>query len=94
MATAKHGTLVASTVATVSISGGFRTAVLVNHGNDPIYFHSDQILEKVGTPTVQGDDTSVCPAGVPVELPCTSGSLSVKLISIGTPRYSLVGGSL
>lgn len=94
MAYAKHGTLVASTAATVTISGTFRKATLVNHGDDPIYFTSHGDADAISDPTVQGDDTAVCPAGMPVDLPCTSGNLTVKMISSSTPSYSLVGGAI
>lgn len=86
MAVRKHGTLSASTVATVALDGGFEAVELVNHGSDAIYFSLDGT-----TPTVQGDDFFVAAAGGWVVEPDSdrAGAVSVKLISAGTPSYSL-----
>jgi hypothetical protein len=104
-----HGTLTATTVATVSATaptgvsarplalGGIRTTVkrqnslksvaIYNHGTGVIYATID------GTaPTVQGADTFVVPAnGEPriFSFPQGVSSKPVKLISSGTPSYSV-----
>lgn len=85
----RHGTLTASTVATVTVSGDYRTVDVWNlTGTAAIYFTLDG-----STPTVQGNDTFVVPAAVgSVRLlsPAVDTALTVKLISSGTPSYSVV----
>lgn len=87
MASRLYATLSASTVATKTVAGSFEQIEVINLGSDPIYFTVDGT-----TPTVQGDDTHVCPGGqwVRVEGPRGS-STAVKLISAGAPDYG-VGG--
>lgn len=86
-----HGTLVADTVTTISdigtgIADVEQVDVLNRDGTAEIYFTVD------GTdPTVEGDNTEVLPAAigalsVPVE---TTAKPTVKLISSGTPKYSV-----
>ena len=89
MASREHGTLVAATVATVSVTGTHEEIVVVNHGSDAIYFTVDGT-----TPTVQGDDTFVCLGGGFATAEARgAGPYSVKLISSGTPAYSAMGVS-
>lgn len=86
MAYRKHGTLVAATVATVTLTPNAKFVEVVNRGSDDIYFRLD------GTdPTVAGDDTYVVPGGgfTRVRNNDRDGSVSVKLISSGTPAYSV-----
>jgi hypothetical protein len=84
---AKHQTLVASTVDTVNLSGGFNYVEVSNWGSARIFFTIDG-----STPTVGGDDSyPVGPGGslpVPVTTPAT---VAVKLISAGANDYSVVG---
>lgn len=86
MAKRKHGTLTASTVATVALDGGNNVEV-VNRGTVDIFARTD------GTnPTVGGaDDDYVIPAGGYLSIPdedSSSSTTTVKLISSGTPGYS------
>lgn len=91
MARTKHGTLSASSVATQSLTrpSGTRAVGVVrviNRGADDIYVSVDG-----STPTVAGDDTWVVGAGAArlVEAGDASGTVTVKLISAGTPAYSV-----
>lgn len=87
MALIKHGTLVADTVASVEVDGAPSTVeVLIVADPAPIYFRVD------GTdPTVAGDDCEVVPAGIGAALVVDAGDppIEVKLISAGTPTYSV-----
>lgn len=86
---AKHATLVAATVDTVTLSEFSVVEVLNRDGVAAIYFTTDG-----STPTVAGDNTQVLPAavgGVQVSTINISGTNVVKLISAGTPSYSVTG---
>lgn len=91
---AAHGTLSANTVDTITLSAWSRYVLVINKSSDIIYATTD------GTaPTVAGDDTYCVPSnsskllfneGVEPEpaLGVTAGTV-VKLISSGTPAYSV-----
>lgn len=87
MAKRKHGTLTASTVATVALDGGNNVEV-INRGTTDIFARTDG-----SAPTAGGaDDDYVIPAGGYLALPdedAASSSTTVKLISSGTPSYSV-----
>lgn len=87
MAVRKHGTLVAATVATVTVDGGFEFIEVVNHGTGTIYFTVDGT-----TPASQADETLVALQGerVKAENVDRAGTVDVKLISAGTPSYSVI----
>lgn len=87
MAVRKHGTLVASTVATVTVAGNAEFIEVMARGTGDIFFTVNGT-----TPTVAGDDTfAVAGAGGYVRLRNNErdGSIDVKLISSGTPGYSV-----
>jgi hypothetical protein len=81
--------LVASTVDTVTFARDCDTVeVLSLDGSAAIYFTVDGT-----TPTVGGANTNVVPAAVgslELDVP-TAGNTVVKLISAGTPIYSVTG---
>jgi hypothetical protein len=85
-------TLVASTVDTVTFTGVDKNTVRVHNdnGSASIFYTVDG-----STPTVNGAATYRVPAVAgaysEVDVP-TSGQTVVKLISSGTPTYSVVGG--
>lgn len=82
---AAHATLVASTVDTVTMSGGAKKrAELVNHGTDVIYFRSDGV-----DPVAAADENEVLLGSerLAITLP-ESGE--IRLISGGTPTYSVI----
>lgn len=87
---ADHGTLVAATVTTVTLTRDFQRVEVVNvTGTAAIYFTVDG-----SDPTVGGDDTYVLPAAIcSFEAPsASSGSTTVvKLISSGTPGFAVEG---
>lgn len=88
--TAKHATLSASTVDTVTFSDNVQAIEVVNRsGSAEIFFRLD------GTsPTVAGDECYVLPAAAGAALRLGSqgeGTDQVKLISSGTPTYSVIG---
>ena len=89
-ATSKHATLVASTVDTVTLTGTDYYSVEVLHRSssvtDPIYFTVDG-----STPTVAGDDTYVVMPGGWKTVRSKENIDVVKLISAGTPAYSVTG---
>lgn len=89
MADARHITLVAATVSTVTLDTDYSFLEVVNvTGTASVYFTMDGT-----TPTVKGNGTIVLPAaigGVEVQPP-TSGATVVKLISSGTPDVSVRG---
>jgi len=82
---AAHATLTASTVDTVTMSGGARKrAELVNQGTDVIYFRTD------GTDPVEAADENEVLLGSE-RLAISMGDDGViKLISGGTPTYSVI----
>ena len=87
MARIKHGTLTATTVASVTITPSADEIEVVNvDGAAAIYFTADG-----STPTVEGDDCEVVPATIGVLRVATPGDApyTVKLISSGTPKYSV-----
>lgn len=87
MAAREHGTLVAATVSTVTITGSHEDILVLNHGSDAIYFTVNG-----DTPTVAGDDTFVALGGGYAYAEARgAGPYSVKLISSGTPAYSVMG---
>lgn len=86
MAVRKHVTLVAATVSTQTVDGGFEFVEVTNHGTGTVYFTVDG-----STPTVAGDDTYSALPSVPVlvESVDRAGTQEVKLISAGTPTVSV-----
>lgn len=87
---AKHGTLTANTLATVQLvhdSDSWVDSLAVEveaDGTSPVFFTLDG-----STPTVGGDDTYIVRSGalrVDVTAP---GTVTAKLISAGTPAYSV-----
>jgi hypothetical protein len=87
---ARHGTLVAATVTTVTLgtakADSEQVEVLNRDGAAEIYFTVDGT-----TPTVAGDDTEMLPASIGSVrvIASTSGQAVVKLISSGTPKYTV-----
>lgn len=84
-AIAKHGTLTADTVATVSLTSVSGAVQVVNRGDTAIFYTLDG-----STPTVSGDDTLCAPPSAASRSKTGMGSAVVKLISSGTPAYSVV----
>lgn len=86
MAVRKHGTLVAATVTTSTLAGNAKFIEVVARGTGDIFFTIDGT-----TPTVGGDDTYVCPQGQSCRVRNNdrNGSVDVKMISSGTPGYSV-----
>lgn len=82
---AAHATLAASTVDTVTLSGGGgKRAELVNHGTDVIYFRLD------GTdPVAAADENEVLLGSERLAISLPSDGV-VKVISGGTPTYSVI----
>lgn len=89
MPDSEHITLVASTVATVTLDADYSFVEVVNvTGSAAIYFTVDGT-----TPTVEGAGTHVLPATIGgLELtPAGSAAIVVKMISAGTPKVSVRG---
>jgi hypothetical protein len=84
------GTLVASTVATVTLDVAYSYVEVVNvSGSAPIYFN----VNLPANPTVAGNDCEVVVGAggrTTVASPGT-GVTTVKLISSGTPTYTVAG---
>jgi hypothetical protein len=84
-----HGTLVADTVTTVTLDHNYnRVEVLNRDGAAEIYFTVD-----AGAPTVEGDGCYSLPAAIGgLEKKSPGGRATVvKMISSGTPTYSVTG---
>lgn len=85
---AKHGTLTAATVATVTLTAPGPTLLIINKSStDTIYY---TFGTAPGDPTAAGDDTYCVPPGAGKrhkQGPFVT--LIVKLISAGTPTYSV-----
>lgn len=87
MPRSKHGTLVAATVTTVTLDKDYDSVEVLNRGTVDLWLRVDGV-----DPVVAADDTYVCVGGGFVILPVpTAGSTDVKLISTGTPAYSVAG---
>lgn len=88
MPTARHGTLVASTVTTVTLpSNVTQLEVLNRSGSAEIYFTVDGST----SPTVGGNDCYVLPASIGATIVSSQDTANtvVRLISSGTPTYSV-----
>ena len=86
---AYNKTLVAATADTVTFANDLRTVEVVSNGTADIFVTVDG-----STPTVAGANTYILPAGaISVrEMPSALGGVTVvKLISSGTPTYSVAG---
>lgn len=86
MALRKHGTLTASTVATVNLDGGGNVEVMARGTGDIFFTTNGQ------TPAVAGDDTYCVPSGgfvVVADEDGSSAATTVKMISSGAPSYSV-----
>lgn len=87
VSTAKHATLAAGVVDTVTLGQDFNNVEVANHGAAAIYFTTEG-----ATPTVAGDNTyQVAPGGALVVQPASGGNTVVKLISSGATAYSVTG---
>lgn len=84
---AKHATLTANTVDTVNLPAAATVVEVLNRdGTAEIYFTIDG-----NDPAVAGDDTNVLPAAMgslEVGSPLAAQTV-VKLISSGTPKYTV-----
>ena len=92
MAWVRHGTLTADTVATVTVPDrSFSSIEVMNRdGASEIYFLLNRPNESAD-PTVGGDDCDVLPGAtstLEIDAP-DPGPIAVKLISHGTPKYSV-----
>lgn len=87
MAEVQHATLVASTVTTQTFTPSERNVEVTNvDGASAIYFTVDG-----STPTVAGANCQVIPAAIQsLSVPREgTGTVTVKLISSGTPKVSV-----
>jgi hypothetical protein len=85
-----HVTLGAATVATVTLDDAYYNDVEVLNvdGAAAVYYTVDN-----GNPTVEGNGCNVLPAAIGgLTTPCREdGTVTVKLISAGTPKVSVRG---
>lgn len=89
---AKHSTLVATTIDSVTVGSAGVIRIDNRSGTAEIYFTAGPASSPPPDPTVGGDNTMVVPAGIVYySHPVTPGSWIVKLISSGTPTYSVTG---
>lgn len=85
----RHGTLVASTISTVTFPSDVLQLEIINRsGSAEIYYTVDG-----SAPTVGGNDVPVLPAAICVDKTISpgSGATVIKLISSGTPTYTIKG---
>jgi hypothetical protein len=89
---AKHATLVASTVDTVTINQPASFFLVSNRAvsGAPIYFTVGDTLATTATPTVEGDDTYVIPIGITMAIPFDGTPSYCKLISADAQAYSVM----
>lgn len=95
--TAYHGTLSASAADIVCIVNPIGKVTIVNRGTNEIYFSVGSSLSPGASPTVAGNNFFVVPgtngASVSVTVPQETSSpplgAVIKLISSGTPGYSV-----
>lgn len=89
----RHGTLVANTVATVALSvantpgenqESFERCVVFARGTGDVFVRTDGV-----NPTVGGNDTFVVPANTRREIHLSGTSADIRLISSGTPGYTV-----
>lgn len=93
MAWVRHGTLEAATVAAVELPEvNYSTVEVVNRdGAEEIYFIVLTARDIDDDPSVEGDNCEMLPASMSalvVNAP-DPAPVTVKLISAGTPKYSL-----
>jgi hypothetical protein len=86
MAHTKHVTLVAATVATVTLDDPKRDKVWVTNRHATVEAFA---TVNGATPTVGGDDTDLIKANGTTILHVPAGAVSVKLISSGTPSITV-----
>ena len=88
MPRSKHGALVAATVTTVTLDADYDSAEILNRGTtDDLWIRLDKV-----DPVIGAEDNYVCVPGGFVILPVpTAGNTEVRLISAGTPAYSVAG---
>lgn len=88
-AVAKHVTvaMVAATVDTVTLTSDHDFVEVLNRSTtDAIFFTTDGSV-----PTSNGDDTFIVLAGQSLKVKAPLRSDAVKLVSAGTPTYSVTG---
>jgi hypothetical protein len=87
-----HGTLVATTVDKMDFVNYYSRLRVVNRGSGDIFVSTDGATD----PTVAGAEFDVVPANtsviVGVKVEPAAGTCEIRLISSGTPAYSVVGG--
>ena len=87
MPRSKHGALVAATVTTVTLDADYDSVEILNRGASDLWVRLDKT-----DPVIGADDNYVCVPGGFVVLPVpTAGNTEVRLISAGTPAYSVAG---
>ena len=87
--TSKHATLVASTVDTVTLGADFAMVEIQNRDATTLEIYA---TVNGATPTVAGDGTLVLrPGQVRTVDVAGTGPTTVRLISSGTPAYSVTG---
>jgi hypothetical protein len=83
----RHGALTANTVATVALPIDADTVEVVNRGDADIFFTINGTV-----PTVDGNDVEIVTAGTALEIDRrAAGNVTVKLVSTGTPDYTVRG---
>jgi hypothetical protein len=84
---AKHvAAMTANTMDTITVSGDSKFIEVANRGSSDIYFTVNGDV-----PTVGGDNTYIVLASAALIVPSADKPDVVKLISAGTPAYSVTG---
>ena len=87
VARSKHATLAAATVDSVTLTANYSSVEVMNRGTaGDVYFTVDG-----STPVSGADDTFVVVPGGSLAVASSSSSDVVKLISSGTPAYTVTG---
>lgn len=91
---AKHGTLTANTVTSITLTG-IRNSASTNGGETAIIVRNRDtaadlfVTFNANTPAVEGDDTLLIPAGQTLRWPATGDTATVALICAAAAKYSV-----
>jgi hypothetical protein len=90
---AAHGTLTASTVEIVNFSDPVYLVIVVNRGTTDLFFRLGSGGAAAVNPAVLGADSYIVPASqsLAISRPASQTVNQIKLISSGTPDYSVEG---
>jgi len=89
---AKHATLTASTVDTVTVNQPASFFLVTNRATSgaPIFFTVGDTLDKTAYPVVNGDDTFAIGLGITIQIPFDGSPSHIRLLSADPQPYSVM----